>query len=133
MMVDSNVIIDIITRDKKWYSWSAEMVAKYCEKYKLFINPVIFGEVSVNFSKIEDLKEVLPEDYFEYLPIPPEAAFLAAKVFFQYRRNRGNKRSTLPDFFIGAHAAVLNMPLLTRDPARYKTYFPRVKLILPAE
>jgi predicted nucleic acid-binding protein len=95
------------------------------------INPIIYAEVSIRFDRIEDLEETLPESEFRRLPLPWEAAFLAGKCFIQYRRRRGARRSPLPDFYIGAHAAVAGMPLLTRDASRYRTYFPRIELIAP--
>lgn len=131
ILVDSNVILDIVTEDKKWFPWSSQALAKYAETHTLVINPIIYAEVSVGFDRIEDVEEVLPSAFFRRDPIPWEAAFLAAKCFLAYRRRRGKKSSTLPDFFIGAHAAVVGIPLLTRDIARYRTYFPKVKIITP--
>lgn len=131
ILVDSNVILDIVTEDKKWFPWSSQALAKYAETHTLVINPIIYAEVSVGFDRIEDVEEVLPSAFFRRDPIPWEAAFLAAKCFLAYRRRRGKKSSTLPDFFIGAHAAVLGIPLLTRDIARYRTYFPKLNIITP--
>ena len=131
ILVDSNVILDIVTEDKKWFPWSSQALAKYAETHTLVINPIIYAEVSVGFDRIEDVEEVLPSAFFRRDPIPWEAAFLAAKCFLAYRRRRGKKSSPLPDFFIGAHAAVLGIPLLTRDIARYRTYFPKLKIITP--
>jgi predicted nucleic acid-binding protein len=131
ILVDSNVILDIVTEDKKWFPWSSQALAKYAETHTLVINPIIYAEVSVGFDRIEDVEEVLPSAFFRRDPIPWEAAFLAAKCFLAYRRRRGKKSSTLPDFFIGAHAAVVGIPLLTRDIARYQTYFPKLKIITP--
>ena len=131
ILVDSNVILDIVTEDKKWFLWSSQALAKYAETHTLVINPIIYAEVSVGFDRIEDVEKVLPSAFFRRDPIPWEAAFLAAKCFLAYRRRRGKKSSTLPDFFIGAHAAVVGIPLLTRDIARYRTYFPKLKIITP--
>jgi predicted nucleic acid-binding protein len=131
ILVDSNVILDIVTEDKKWFPWSSQALAKYAETHTLVINPIIYAEVSVGFDRIEDVEEVLPSAFFRRDPIPWEAAFLAAKCFLAYRRRRGKKSSPLPDFFIGAHAAVVGIPLLTRDIARYRTYFPKLKIITP--
>ncbi len=131
ILVDSNVILDIVTEDKKWFPWSSQALAKYAETHTLVINPIIYAEVSVGFDRIEDVEEVLPSAFFRRDPIPWEAAFLAAKCFLAYRRRRGKKSSTLPDFFIGAHAAVVGIPLLTRDIARYRTYFPKLNIITP--
>jgi predicted nucleic acid-binding protein len=131
MVVDSNVILDIVTEDKKWFGWSSETLAHYSETYTLVINPVIYAEVSISFDRIEDVEAVLSPMHFRRDPIPWEAAFLAGKCFIQYRKKGGGKRSPLPDFFIGAHAAVLGSSLLTRDASRYRTYFPKLKLIAP--
>jgi hypothetical protein len=131
ILVDSNVILDIVTEDKKWFLWSSQALANYAETHTLVINPIIYAEVSVGFDRIEDVEEVLPSAFFRRDPIPWEAAFLAAKCFLAYRRRRGKKSSTLPDFFIGAHAAVVGIPLLTRDIARYRTYFQKLKIITP--
>jgi predicted nucleic acid-binding protein len=131
ILVDSNVILDIVELDPAWNAWSANALASCAENYALVINPVIYAEVSVGFASIEEMSEVLPMTDFEYAQLPWEAAFLAGKCFLQYRNNGGLKRSTLPDFFIGAHAAVNKMGLLTRDSRRYRTYFPTVRLICP--
>ena len=131
ILVDSNVILDIVTEDKKWFPWSSQTLEKYAETHTLVINPIIYAEVSVGFDRIEDVEEVLPSAFFRRDPIPWEAAFLAAKCFLAYRRKKGKKISPLPDFFIGAHAAVVGIPLLTRDIARYRTYFPKLKIITP--
>jgi hypothetical protein len=131
ILVDSNVILDIVTEDKKWFSWSSETLAHYAETHILVINTIIYAEVSMGFERIEDVEEVLPLTFFRRDSIPWEAAFLAGKSFLEYRRRGGKKHSTLPDFFIGAHAAIAGIPLLTRDIARYHTYFPKLKLIAP--
>jgi len=131
IVVDSNVILDIVTEDNRWFTWSSEVLAQYSETHVLVINPVIYAEVSIGFDRIEDVEAVLSPMLFRRAPIPWEAAFLAGKCFLQYRKKEGSKRSPLPDFFIGAHAAVLGIPLLTRDASRYRTYFPQLKLIAP--
>ncbi|MCX5867716.1 MAG: type II toxin-antitoxin system VapC family toxin [Proteobacteria bacterium] len=131
ILVDSNVILDIITEDQRWLTWSSEMLALYGEDHTLVINPIIYAEVSIGFERIEEVEEILSPAYFRRDALPWEAAFLAGKCFLNYRRQGGGKHSTLPDFFIGAHAVVAGMPLLTRDLARYRTYFPRLKLIAP--
>jgi hypothetical protein len=131
MVVDSNVILDIVTEDKRWFGWSSETLARYSETHVLVINPVIYAEVSIGFDRVEDIEAVLSPMLFRRDPIPWEAAFLAGKCFLQYRKKGGGKGSPLPDFFIGAHAAVLGIPLLTRDASRYRTYFPKLKLIAP--
>ncbi|MCA1695520.1 MAG: type II toxin-antitoxin system VapC family toxin [Actinobacteria bacterium] len=127
-LVDSNVLLDVLTEDEVWLEWSSVELARAADAGPLFINFVIYAEVSVRFSRIEDLDEALPRADYERLDLPWEAAFLAGKAFLEYRRNRGTRSSTLPDFFIGAHAAVARLRLLTRDPSRYRTYFPTIAL-----
>ena len=131
ILVDSNVILDILTEDKKWFPWSSETLAYYAERNELVINPIIYAEVSIRFERIEDLEDVLSPSYFRCDPIPWEAAFLAGKCFLAHRRRGGRRRSPLPDFFIGAHAAVAGIRLLTREISRYRTYFPTLDLIVP--
>jgi predicted nucleic acid-binding protein len=131
ILVDSNVLLDILTEDKKWFPWSSETLAYYAERNELVINPIIYAEVSIRFERIEDLEDVLSPSYFRRDPIPWEAAFLAGKCFLTYRRRGGRRRSPLPDFFIGAHAAVAGIRLLTREISRYRTYFPTLDLIVP--
>ena len=131
ILVDSNVILDVFTEDPKWYDWSAGKLSESAEDAALAINPIIYSEVSLRFETIEELDDALPVEFFERLSLPWEAAFLAAKCYLKYRSRRGAKRSPLPDFYIGAHAAVLDMTLLTRDPKRYRTYYPTVRLLSP--
>lgn len=131
IMIDSNVLLDVLTEDADWFAWSAAQISQCAEQAVLCINPVIYAEVSIGFAQVEDLEAALPEDTFARLPIPYEAAFLAGKCFMRYRRAGGTKRSPLPDFLIGAHAAVASMSLLTRDSSRYRTYFPAISLICP--
>ena len=131
VLVDSNIILDIFTEDPVWFDWSSQQLAYYIEHTTLVINPIIYAEISMRFSKIEDLEESLPDNYIARAHLPVEAAFLAGKIFLQYKKNSGNKQSTLPDFFIGAHASVKNMLLLTRDAGHYRTYFPKLSLITP--
>ncbi len=131
ILVDSNILLDIITEDKKWFLWSSETLARYSEKNALAINPIIYAEVSIGFKRIEEVEEVLSRDFFRRLPLPWEAAFLAGKCFHSYRKKGGKRRSPLPDFYIGAHAAIAGMDLMTRDQARYQTYFPKLKIISP--
>ncbi len=130
-LVDSNVLLDVLTEDEVWLEWSSGELARAADEGPLFINAVIYAEVSVRFSRIEDLDDALSGADYQRLALPWEAAFLAGKAFLDYRRNRGTKTSTLPDFFIGAHAAVARLRLLTRDPSRYRTYFPTVALATP--
>jgi len=131
MMVDSSVLLDVLTEDPAWFEWSSRTLEETAENHILVINPIIYAEVSIGFDRIEDLDAALPESMIERRPIPLTAAFLAGKCFLKYRQRGGQKQSTLPDFFIGAHAAVEKMGLVTRDAARYRTYFPRLKLISP--
>ncbi|HJY80586.1 MAG TPA: type II toxin-antitoxin system VapC family toxin [Candidatus Binatia bacterium] len=131
VLVDSNVLLDILTEDPHWETWSAAALAQCADQAVLVINPVIYAEVSIGFMRIEELDEALPPTSFQRVPLPWQAAFLAGKSFLTYRKRGGAKRSPLPDFYIGAHAAVASMALLTRDPVRYRTYFPKVRLIAP--
>jgi predicted nucleic acid-binding protein len=131
VLVDSNVLLDVMTEDASWLSWSVSAIERAADTSRLVINPVIYAEASVRFTKIEELDAALPSDLFEREPIPYEAAFLAGKAYLAYRRRGGTRRSPLPDFFIGAHAAVSSYRLLTRDSARYRAYFPRLSLIAP--
>jgi hypothetical protein len=131
ILVDSNVLLDVFTEDTEWFAWSSGQLEKYAELGELCINPIIYAEISIGFAKIEDMEAVLPKDYFTYLDLPYEAAFLAGKCFLKYRKAGGNKQLPLPDFFIGAHAAVEGMALLSRDKKRYKTYFPKLAIIAP--
>ena len=130
-LVDSNVILDVATEDAEWIDWSAAMLEDAGERGPLLINPVIFGEVSIRYATIEEVDEAIPATYYTRAALPWEAAFLAAKAFERYRRAGGARRSPLPDFFIGAHAAVAGLTLLTRDPKRYRTYFPKLRIIAP--
>jgi hypothetical protein len=131
VLVDSNVLLDIMSEDARWFSWSAETLADLADRFRLVINPVIFAKVSIRYSRIEDLDAALPRTMLDREPIPYEAAFLAGKSFLAYRRRGGRKLSSLPDFFIGAHAAVAGYRLITRDARRYRTYFPKLQLIAP--
>ena len=129
-LVDSNVILDIVTEDRRWASWSARVIEEW--NGVLVINPIIYAEVSMGFERIEDLNEAISLKLFRRDPLPWEAAFLAGKCFLKYRRSGGKKTSPLPDFFIGAHAAVTRMKLITRDTSRYETYFPGIQIVSPA-
>lgn len=120
-----------MTEDPRWLAWSAEAIERAADRFRLVINPVVYAEVSIRYSRIEDLEAALSRTMFDREAIPYEAAFLAGKSFLAYRRSGGAKRSPLPDFFIGAHAAVAGYRLLTRDAARYRTYFPKLPLIAP--
>lgn len=130
-LVDSNVILDVVTDDAEWGDWSASMLARAAQSARLVINPLIYAEVSCGYERIEDLDDALPSEYFVREPLPWEAAFLAAKAFVRYRRRGGLRRAPLPDFYIGAHAALAGYTLLTRDPRRYATYFPKLRILAP--
>lgn len=131
VLVDSNVLLDIFTKDKKWFLWSSEALSQYAERELLYVNPIIYSEISIGFNNIEDLEEALPSNYINRDDLPYEAAFLAGKCFLKYRKAGGLKSSPLPDFYIGAHAAVRGWSILTRDKGRYKSYFPTLKIISP--
>ena len=131
VLVDSNVLLDILTVDPMWSEWSSSALSQAADRSRIVINSIIYAEVSVGFQRIEELEEALPPDWIEREALPYEAAFLAGKAFLSYRKRGGQKRSPLPDFLIGAHASVRRYRLLTRDAKRYRTYFPRVELITP--
>jgi hypothetical protein len=131
VLVDSNVVLDILTNDPAWAAWSTSQLALAGNTSRLVINPIVYSEISIRFSRIEDLEDALPRDIIEKEALPFEAAFLAGKVFLDYRKAGGSKTSPLPDFLIGAHAAVLGYQVLTRDPRRFRTYFPTLQLIEP--
>ena len=128
-LVDTNVLLDIITQDPKWHSWSENALREAAERSALVINPIVFAEVSMKFDRIEDANLALVDFAREGLPY--EAGFLAGKAFLAYRRRGGAKRSPMPDFYVGAHAVVGRMALLTRDVARYRSYFPALTIIAP--
>ncbi|NNN15564.1 MAG: type II toxin-antitoxin system VapC family toxin [Acidimicrobiaceae bacterium] len=130
-LVDSSVLLDIVTEDPSWATWSGDALAKARDDGTIVINPIVYAEVSIGFDRIEDLEVVLPAEDFQREELPFEAGFVAGKAFLAYRRRGGEKRAPLPDFYIGAHAAVRGYRLLTRDVARYRTYFPTLDLIVP--
>ena len=132
ILVDSNVLIDLIQNDAKWADWSEAQLRRLRSKEKLAINAVIFAELAVNYNTVDELTGFLDAASITTLPISPEAAFSAAHAFLRYRDKRGIKTGVQPDFLIGAHAEAARMTLLTRDSARYATYFPAVPLICPA-
>jgi predicted nucleic acid-binding protein len=131
VLIDSSVLLDILTEDPRWFDWSSEALERCAEDSVLVVNPIVYAEVSIRFETVEELETALPNSTFERRDIPWEAAFLAGKCFVRYRRAGGLKTTPLPDFFIGAHAAVEKLRLLTRDTGRYGTYFPTVRLIAP--
>ena len=130
-LVDSNVLFDFLTEDDEWFDWSSTMLEKAGSAGSVVINQIVYAELSVRYATIEQLDDDLAPDYFVRAPLPWEAAFLAGKAFAQYKKRTGTKRSPLPDFYIGAHAAVAGMALLTRVPRRYRAYFPKLHLISP--
>lgn len=128
-LVDANVLLDVITEDKRWMSWSADALAEAAAHGDLAINPIVYAEVSLAYDTIEALDAALLG--FTRLALPYEAGFLAARCYLRYRKAGGARRSPLPDFYIGAHAAVEGYELLTRDDARYRDYFPRLRIVAP--
>ena len=130
-LVDSNVLLDYFDQDSEWFDWSAAMLASAASRGRTVINSIIYAEVSVGFARIEDVETALPRQFFVRADLPWEAGFLAGRIFREYRRKGGVRRSPLPDFFIGAHATVAGLTLLTRDARRYRVYFPKLKIIAP--
>lgn len=131
-LIDSCVLLDVITGDHQWADWSADQIAAAMDAGRVVINPLIYAEVSVGYETIEELNELLPASDYEREPLPYAAGFTAGQAFLRYRRGGGEKRSPMPDFYIGAHAAVARYRLLTRDVRRYRTYFPALDIIAPA-
>ncbi len=130
-LVDSNVLIDLFDEDSEWRDWSEAMLTRCASRGSLVINQIVFAEVSAGFGSIDDVEAALPETYLRREPLPWQAAFLAGQAFVQYRRRGGAVSTPLPDFYIGAHAAVAGHTLLTRDPRRYRHYFPKLVVIAP--
>ena len=130
-LIDSCVLLDVITGDRQWADWSAAEIAAAMDTGRAVINPLIYAEVSVGYQTIEELEELLPAGDYEREPLPYLAGFAAGKAFVRYRRGGGDKRSPMPDFYIGAHAAIAGYRLLTRDVRRYPTYFPTIEIIAP--
>jgi predicted nucleic acid-binding protein len=130
-LIDSCVLLDVITGDQQWADWSAAEIAAAVDAGRAVINPLIYAEVSVGYQTIEELEELLPPGDYEREPLPYLAGFAAGKAFVRYRRGGGDKRSPMPDFYIGAHAAIAGYRLLTRDVRRYRTYFPTIEIIAP--
>ncbi len=131
LLVDTNVILDVVENDLHWAAWSQAQLEAASLKYTLLINPVIYAELSIAYQRIEELEAMLKRAELRLESLPREALFLAGRVFLKYRQRKGTKSGVLPDFFVGAHAAVSGIPLLTRDVGRYRTYFPSLKLITP--
>ncbi len=132
ILVDTNVLLDIVTNDPRWSEWSRRQLEIWAGRGALCVNAIVYAELSIGFRRIEELEAVLAVTAVRLIDIPPAALFLAGKAFQAYRRAGGTKSGVLPDFFLGAHAAVVGMPLLTRDTSRYASYFPKVPLIAPA-
>ena len=131
VLVDSNIVLDVFLNDPKWADWSESKLDEYDQFGVLYINSIVYSEISIGFERIEDLESAIAKAGFQMLEIPKEALFLAGKAYLKYTKRKGTKRTPLPDFFIGAQAAVQNLDLITRDVSRYKSYFPTVKLISP--
>ena len=131
VLVDSNVLLDVLIGDARWAPWSRAALQEAGDTAILVINPLIYAEISVDFDSIDDLDDAIPPENLRREPLPFAAAFLVGKAFRPYRRRGGVRRSPIPDFYVGAHAAVCGFRLLTRDAARYRTYFPTVELIAP--
>ena len=132
ILVDSNVLIDVLTSDPVWETWSSGKLASLADRWELAINPLIFAEVALGYHAMEEVESALPASFVIRLPLPYRAAFLAGRAFREYRRRGGKRTSPLTDFYVGAHAQTEGHILLTRDAARYRTYFPDVSLIAPA-
>jgi len=133
MLVDTNVLVDVLEDDPEWADWSVAQLQAQSRVHRLVINPIIYSELSLTFSTVEALDKVLAGMELQILEIPKPALFLAGKAFMQYRHSGGNKTNVLADFFIGAHAAVSGLPVLTRDTRRYRNYFPSVRLVAPEQ
>lgn len=131
ILIDSCVLLDLLTNDKKWADWSEKILEQYSQSNSLYINSMVYTEISIGFSTIEEVDETLTEMDIKVLEMPREALFLAGKVFLQYRKNKGIKTSPLPDFFIGAHALASNFQLITRNSGKFRSYFPTLNLITP--
>jgi len=131
VLVDSSVVLDVFLDDPEWGDWSEGVLSKLSVTHSLFINPMIYTEVSIGFERIEELEKAVGECGLKMVTIPREALFLAGKVYLKYRKGKGKKVAPLPDFFIGAHAEILGCSILTRDLKRYRTYFPKVTLVSP--
>lgn len=131
IFIDSCILLDLFTNDQNWAEWSEIILEQYSQTNTLYINSIVYTEVSIGFNKIEEVEMAISELDIKVLEIPREALFLTGKTFLKYRKNKGIKNPPLPDFFIGAHASISKFGLITRDTSKYKTYFPQVKLIHP--
>ena len=133
VLIDSCVLLDLFTADQCWSDWSEKILSEYSQNNTLLINSIIYTEISIGFQYQEEVDEAITQMGIVVAEIPREALFLAGKTFLSYRRNKGTKYAPLPDFFIGSHASVAKLKLITRDVAKFKTYFPQIDLILPNE
>ena len=131
VLIDSNILIDIFSNDKEWGDWSRDQLTVLANTTRLYINPIVYSEISIGFERIEELDECLSILPLSYQELPRDALFLAGKAFLRYRRKNGNKFSPLPDFYIGAHAAVKEWQVITRDPNRMAYYFPTIRILSP--
>ena len=131
VFVDSCILLDLFTGDPVWADWSENILDQYSQTNTLYINSIVYTEVSIGFNKIEEVETAISQLGIKVLEIPREALFLTGKVFLKYRKNKGTKNSPLPDFFIGAHSMISKFDLITRDSRKYKTYFPQLNLIHP--
>lgn len=131
ILVDSCVLLDLFTDDESWADWSEHTLEKFSQTNSMYINSIVYTEVSIGFNKVEEVESAVESLGIKVLEMPREALFLTGKAYIKYRKNKGTKTSPLPGFFIGAHASVSQFGLVTRDLARYKTYFPQVHLIHP--
>ena len=131
LLVDTNVLVDVLQNDPQWADWSIAQLRAQAQLHALAINPVIYAELSLSFSTLEALDRVVATLELALHEVPRPALFLAGKAYLQYRRRGGAKAQVLPDFFIGAHAAVEGWPLLTRDASRFRTYFPSLEVVAP--
>ena len=131
VLVDSNIVLDVFLNDPKWADWSESKLDEYDQFGALYINSIVYSEISIGFERIEDLESAIAKAGFQMLEIPKEALFLAGKAYLKYKKRKGTKRTPLPNFYIGAQAAVFDLDLITRDVPRYQRYFPTVKLITP--
>jgi predicted nucleic acid-binding protein len=132
VLVDSNVLLDVATSDPAWSDWSGRAIAECADLSTLIIDPIVYAEVSIGYSTIEALNAALPITSYAREPLPWDAGFLAGKCFLNYRKRGGTRNTPLPDFYIGAHASVAELALLTRDVSRYRTYFPKLEILGPS-
>ena len=130
-LIDTSVLLDVLLEDEDWLDCSVARVADAAQQGRVVVNPILYAEVSSAYDDIESLERALPAQYYVREPLPWDSAFLAGRAAIAYRRRGGTRRSPLPDFYIGAHAAVAGHTLLTRDPRRYQSYFPRLRIVAP--